>query len=177
MIELNTPKPGEIHRTAPETVQIIKQQINLACEGIACKVSDLQTETGVKDQTAQYWIDRALERSSELMRQRVHKPEAQDPRLRGKLKPDERKQIKETIHSEISAEVRHWVIERPPERYKELLQNSHKSFILSALTISPNIHSEQPFETNSAPETTITCCSGSQVRPFLLNINPHITQT
>jgi hypothetical protein len=60
-------EPGKTRRTVPETVQIIKEQINLACEGIACRVSDLQTETGVKDRTAQYWIDRALERSSELV--------------------------------------------------------------------------------------------------------------
>ena len=67
-IELNSLKPGKICRTVPETVQIIKRQIYLACEGVACRVSELQTETGVKDRTAQYWIDRALERSSELVR-------------------------------------------------------------------------------------------------------------
>lgn len=68
-IKLSTFKPGEIRRTTQESVRIIKQQINLACEGIAYKVSKLQTETGVKDRMAQYWIDRALERSSELMQQ------------------------------------------------------------------------------------------------------------
>lgn len=113
-----------------ETVQIIKQQIYLACRGVACKVSDLQTETGVKDRTAQYWIDRALERSSELMRKRVNELETQDSRLKVKLKPGERKQIKETIQSEISMEVYRWVIEQPPERYSKLPHDSRTSFIL-----------------------------------------------
>ena len=123
---MNSLEPGETRRAAPETAEIIKQQISLACEGIACKVSDLQTETGVKDRTAQYWIDRALERSSVLMQQRLHEPETQDPRLRRKLKPDERKQIKALIRSEVSAEVRRWVIKQPPERFDELPQDSRE---------------------------------------------------
>ena len=86
-------------------MQIIKQQIYLACEGVAYRVSDLQTETGVKDQTAQHWINHALERSSELIRKQFYEPATQDPHLRGKLKPDEWKQIKEAIQSEITAEV------------------------------------------------------------------------
>ena len=74
-------------------MQIIKQQIYLACEGVAYRVSDLQTKTRVKDQTAQHWIDCALEQSSELIWKRVYEPATQDPHLRGKLKPDEQKQI------------------------------------------------------------------------------------
>ena len=127
-IELNSLKPGKIRRTVPETVQIIKRQIYLACEGVAYRVSELQTETGVKDRTAQYWIDRALERSSELIRKRTHDLETQDARLREKLKPDDRKQMKKRIQSEIAAEVYHWVIEQPPERYDKLPQNSRMSF-------------------------------------------------
>ena len=129
-----------------ETVQVIKQQINLACGGVAYRVSDLQTETGVKDRTAQHWIDCALERSSELMQQRCREPETRDSRLRGKLDPDERKQIKETIRSEISAEVYRWVIEQPPERYNTLPQDSRKSFI-------PPL---------SKPQRELTRCSPSQ---------------
>lgn len=133
MIELNFFKPGKTRRTVAETVQIIKQQIYLACGGVACRVTELQTETGVKDQTAQYWINRALERSSELTRKRVTEPGTQDPRLRGKIKPDERKRIKETIQSEIAMEVYRWVIEQPPERYNKLPQNSCKVSTLSFL--------------------------------------------
>ena len=131
-IELRVSKPGETRRTVSETVQIIKQEINLSCEGIACRVSELQTETGVKDRTAQYWIDRALERSSELLRQRLQEPTTQDHRLKGKLDPDERKQIKQTIHREVVAEVQRWVIEQPPERYNQLPENSRNEFSLSA---------------------------------------------
>lgn len=165
-IELSSPKPGERRRVVPETVKIIKQQINLACEGIAYKVSDLQTETGVKDRTAQYWIDRALERSSELMRQRSHEPETQDPRLKGKLDPDERKRIKEIVRSEVAVEVSRWVIEQPPERFKELPQDSRKCSALSALGISTRICLEQPFARNSVQEIIITSCLGSQARLF-----------
>ena len=60
------------------------------------------------------------------MQQRFHEPETQDPRLRGKLDPDEWKQIKEMICSEISVEVSRWIIEQPPERFKELPQDSRK---------------------------------------------------
>ena len=125
-IELNARKPGKIRRTVAETVQIIKQQIYLACEGVACRVSELQAETGVKDRTAQYWIDRALERSSELVRKRTYEPATQDPRLKRKLKPDERKKMKEMIQSEIATEVYGWVIEQPPERYNKLPQDSRE---------------------------------------------------
>ena len=129
-----------MHRIIPETVQIIKQQINVACEGVACRVSELQTETGVKDRTAQYWIDCALQRASELTRQRVHEPATKDPRLSGKLKVDERKKIKEVISSEISAEVRRWVIEQPPEQYCQLPQDSCKSHAHLTLGISMGIN-------------------------------------
>jgi hypothetical protein len=127
-IKLNVLEPGESRRTASETVRIIKRQVVLACRGVACKVTDLQTETGVKDKTAQYWIERALERSSQLVRQRTSNPETQDPRLRGKLKPQERKQIKKTIHSEISREVYRWVIEQPQDQYDKLAHNSRRRF-------------------------------------------------
>ena len=122
--KLNFLKPGETRRTVTETVQIIKEQIYLACEGVACRVSECQTETGVKDQIAQYWIDRALEQSSKLTQEQIHDPVIQDPRLKGKLKPDERKQTKEMIQSKISAEVYRWVIEQPPEWYNKLPQDS-----------------------------------------------------
>jgi hypothetical protein len=134
MIELSTPKPGETRRTVPETVQIIKQQIDLACEGVAYRVSELQTETGVKDRTAQHWIERALERSSRLTRQRLHGAATKDPRLGGNLKSDERKQIKEVIQSEISAEVRRWVIEQPPERFDQLPPDSRKTLALFSVS-------------------------------------------
>ena len=129
-IELSPLEPGKIRRTVPETVEIIKQQIRLACEGVAYRVSELQTETGIKDQTAQYWINHALERSSELMRQRLHGPETKDPRLAGNLKPDERKRIKGIIRSEVSAEVCCWVVEQPPEWYKRLPPDSREDFTL-----------------------------------------------
>ena len=98
--------------------------------GVACRVSELQTETGVKDRTAQYWIDRALERSSQLTRERFHEPMTKDPRLSGNLKSEERKKIKKIIGSEISAEVCRWVIEQPPERFNQLPQDSRKESAL-----------------------------------------------
>ena len=119
-------KPGETRRTAADTVQTIKRQIYLACGGVACRVSELQTETGVKDRTAQHWIECALERSSELMRKRTSEPATQDPRLKEKLIPDERKRIKEVIRSETSLEVYHWVVRQPQERYDALPQDSRK---------------------------------------------------
>lgn len=163
--KLNPLEPGETRRTVANTVQIINQQICLACEGVACRVSELQTETGVKDRTAQYWIDRALERSSKLMQERIRNPATQDPRLKVKLKSDEQKQMKETIQSEISAEVYRWVIEQPPEQYKKLPQDSRKNFALSTFSSRTPlmIHLEQPYVMNSVQETITTSCSDSQV--------------
>lgn len=116
-------------------VEIIKHQIHLACEGVACRVSEHQTETGIKDRTAQHWIDRALERSSKLMRNRINESTMQDPRLKGKLKPDKRRQIKEVIQSEIAAEVYHWVIQQLQEWYNVLPQDS-RTFFSKSLNIS-----------------------------------------
>ena len=132
----NSLKPGEMRRTVVETVQIIQHQIHLACEGVACRVTEFQTETGIKDRTAQYWIDQALERSSKLIRKRTNGSETQDPRLKGKLEPGEQKQIKATIQSETAAEVYRWVIEQPPERYAKLPQDSGE---FKCLTFNPSI--------------------------------------
>lgn len=82
---------------------------------------------------------------------------------------DERKQIKEMIHAEISAEVRRWVIEQPPERYNELPQDSREFVIFSALGILTNLHSEQLFVMNSALETITMSYLGSQVSLLLPN--------
>ena len=60
------------------------------------------------------------------MRQRLREPATKDSRLRENLKPYERKQVKEIIRSEISAEVLRWVIEQPPELYGQLPQSSGK---------------------------------------------------
>ena len=62
------------------------------------------------------------------MQERIHDPATQDPCLKGKLKPDERKQTKEMIQSEISMEVYRWVIEQPPEQYNKLPQDSRECF-------------------------------------------------
>jgi hypothetical protein len=153
-------------------VEIIKQQINLACEGVAYRVSELQTETGVKDQTAQHWIDRALERSSELKWKQLHEPMTKDPHLSENLRPDERKQVKKMICSEITAEVHHWVIEQPPERYAQLPQDSRKMFILFVLGILTKIHPKQFSAMNSALETTTTSYLGSQACPVLSGVWP-----
>jgi hypothetical protein len=99
-------------------------------------VSELQTETGVKDRTAQHWISRALERSSKLIQSRTKEPATRDPRLKGKLSSEERKEIKERIHSETSEEVYRWVVQQPPERYNMLPQDSRMSLTLLIPSIS-----------------------------------------
>ena len=102
------------------------------------------------------------------MRKQVNEPATKDFRLKGKLEPGERKKIKETIRSELSAEVYCWVIQQPPERYDKLPQDSRECFALQIHLILVKFCPKQPYGMNSALETITTSCLGFQVRSFLV---------
>jgi hypothetical protein len=62
--------PKKIQCGEERTVEFIKEtlakQFKLAATGIESHVTDLQRDTGVKDKTAQYWIDILIQKSREL---------------------------------------------------------------------------------------------------------------
>lgn len=100
----------------------------LACRGVAQAVSDLQTETGIKDKTAQFWIDRALERSSDEITSRVTDSTTRDSRLGNRAYSTEQKQeIRNSLKSQIQQETYNWLLTQPREKWDKLLEQSRVS--------------------------------------------------
>ncbi|KAJ7143259.1 hypothetical protein C8R46DRAFT_1167848 [Mycena filopes] len=58
-------EPG-IPRTKEKIITELKKQVKLACAGVASKVKESQTQTGVKDIYTQHWIDDLITRFKEL---------------------------------------------------------------------------------------------------------------
>ncbi|KAF7349602.1 hypothetical protein MSAN_01685700 [Mycena sanguinolenta] len=56
-------------RTTENTLSELKKQVELACGGVAKRVQELQTQSGVKDVYTQYWIDQILARAAEMRRE------------------------------------------------------------------------------------------------------------
>ncbi|KAJ6631589.1 hypothetical protein B0H10DRAFT_2159828 [Mycena sp. CBHHK59/15] len=86
--EKTTPKgyhalfePGEL-RTKEHTLTELKKQVELACGGVAKRVQELQTQTGVKDVYTQYWIEQILSRAVEMCRQ---DPDASEAAIKSEL--------------------------------------------------------------------------------------------
>jgi hypothetical protein len=104
-----------------ETVNIIANQLWLACRGAAQPVLDLQTDTGIKDKTAQLWIDQALERSSNLLASRITDSTTRDSRLNNRsYSTEQKKKICATLKSEIQQETYAWLLTQPKGKWDEL---------------------------------------------------------
>ena len=104
-----------------KTINTITDQLQVACRGVAQAVSDRQTDTGIKDKTAQSWIERALERSSALITSRVTDGATRDPRLNGRLcSTEQKKLIRDSLKSEIQEETYSWLLTQPKEKWDEL---------------------------------------------------------
>ncbi|KAJ7764704.1 hypothetical protein B0H16DRAFT_1798016 [Mycena metata] len=58
-------EPG-IPRTKEKIITELKKQVKLACAGVASKVKESQTQTGVKDIYTQHWIEDLIARFKEL---------------------------------------------------------------------------------------------------------------
>ncbi|KAJ7692327.1 hypothetical protein B0H16DRAFT_1851861 [Mycena metata] len=56
-------------RTKERIITELKKQVKLACSGVASKIKESQTETGVKDMYTQHWIDDLIARFKELKRE------------------------------------------------------------------------------------------------------------
>ncbi|KAJ7460434.1 hypothetical protein B0H11DRAFT_2316022 [Mycena galericulata] len=74
-------EPGEL-RTKEHTLTELKKQVELACGGVAKRVQELQTQTGVKDVYTQYWIEQILSRAAEMCRQN---PDASEAAIKSEL--------------------------------------------------------------------------------------------
>ncbi|KAJ7508792.1 hypothetical protein B0H11DRAFT_1703142 [Mycena galericulata] len=53
-------------RTKEDILSELESQVKLACSGVAQRVKDSQTETGVKDMYTQYWIDQLISRFKQM---------------------------------------------------------------------------------------------------------------
>ncbi|KAH9949935.1 hypothetical protein B0H21DRAFT_803620 [Amylocystis lapponica] len=112
-------------RTHTEVVREIKNQLFVAGLGVQDEVDALQTASGVKDKTAQYWIGAVIARARLLQTARLSDPQTKDVRLKDrKLKGDERKNIKQEIKRDIQRECNEWLIQQPPSRYDALPDDS-----------------------------------------------------
>ncbi|KAJ7933546.1 hypothetical protein B0H13DRAFT_1856050 [Mycena leptocephala] len=139
--------PG-VPRTPAQTIRTIMRQIWVACSGVQDTVDELQTSTGVKDETALFWIDQLIFKAREMQKERLSK----DPRLKDKnLKGDARKAFKTRIKDLIQWELYNWVILQPearssklpkdsPERRK-LRQGGHYNMLLSVRGLDPHLDS------------------------------------
>ena len=118
----------EEKRTAQETVETITGQIWAACRGVAQTVSDLQTTTGVKDKTAQFWIDQVLGQSSNQITRRVTDSTTRDSRLNDRSCAKEQKQqIRDTLKTQIQQETYDWLLTQPKGKWDELPEQSRAS--------------------------------------------------
>lgn len=112
-------------RTTEETTAGISDQLFLACRGQPDPVEDLQRNTGIKDKTAQFWIDMVTPKANEEIKLRTTNREMKDLRLKKKgLSKEERKAIKNEIKDGVQKEMFSWLIQQPPDRYDALAETS-----------------------------------------------------
>jgi hypothetical protein len=128
-IKIPCDQPDKEKRTARGTVDTIMNQLWLACRGVAQPVSDLQTDTGIKDKTAQFWIERALERSSNLVTARVTDSTTRDSRLNGRAPKEEKQAIREALKQQIQVETNDWLVTQPSNKWDQLPGESRASHV------------------------------------------------
>ena len=80
----------------------------------------MKSETGVKDKIAQHWIGILLEKAKEKMATRCTNPKTKDARLKGKISPEERAKIKDSIRMGIQEELLDWLVRRPEDHYRQI---------------------------------------------------------
>lgn len=84
----------------------------------------MQTYTGVKDKTAEYWINIIIKKSRDLQQERISSAETRDVHLDAphlNQDPEARQAIKATIVSEIQQELCDWLVQQPPHSYNAVL--------------------------------------------------------
>lgn len=114
-----------------EMVSAIKLQLQEACRGKREAIEELQTKSGVKDKTVQYWINVILARAQQMQKCQFYgNAKERDARMSDarQLKGDTRKQMKETITDEIQEEIHDWLVQQPPDSFAVLPENSCEWF-------------------------------------------------
>ncbi|TDL13734.1 hypothetical protein BD410DRAFT_779140, partial [Rickenella mellea] len=112
-------------RNHDETRECIRQQLMAACLGVKEPVEKLQQLSGVKDKTAQRWIDLLIVRAHELHKSRITEPQTRDPRLSDRsIKGDDWKAIIQAIKESIQAELFEWLLTQPQQYYDALPMDS-----------------------------------------------------
>ena len=125
LIRTQCDQPDKEKQTVQETVNIIMQQLWLACWGMVQLVSDLQTETCIKDKTAQFWVDQVLEWSLGQVTNRVTNSTTRDSWLGNHAYSAEQKQeIQDLLKSRIQEETYNWLLTQPKEKWDELPEQS-----------------------------------------------------
>lgn len=89
--------------------------------GVEKRVKDLQTESGVKDAIAQYWIEELLPKGRALQHKYLTDPLTRDPRLNNKkLSKAAREEVRQEILVRIKQEQYDWLVQQPAHRYEAL---------------------------------------------------------
>jgi len=107
-------------REPPKTIDIVKNQLQTAANGVQAVVDRLQRETGIKDSIATRWCSQLIEFATTQQHVQIESETTQDPRLNQKLRPQVQKQIKDSIKADIREEAMQWLFRQPPERYNAL---------------------------------------------------------
>lgn len=126
-------------RTPQGTVETIERQISVACLGVKEAVEKIQTETGVKDKTANFWIEQLLDKARKAQDDQLFNRAIRDPRLNdAKTKGATREDIKQAIKLNIQKELLDWVVRQPAGRFALLDQDSREFEFESKVPASDN---------------------------------------
>ncbi|KII82864.1 hypothetical protein PLICRDRAFT_120152 [Plicaturopsis crispa FD-325 SS-3] len=146
--------PGKC-RTKHDTVLTIQKMLLAACGGVQDVVDKIQTETGVKDSIATFWIEKLITKAREMQKVKLTDLSTRDPRLNDhKVKGKARQAIILSLKHEIRDELFNWLLCQTPERYaqlpldsplrKQLRSGTHYNPLLNTDGIDP--HPDTPCE-------------------------------
>ncbi|KAL1940336.1 hypothetical protein VTO73DRAFT_8908 [Trametes versicolor] len=144
--------PGK-PRVAADTVAAIHAQIRAAALGVAKTVAEMQTESGVKDPLAEYWIQKLILLAREKQQVRIRNPATRDPRLNPRRILN-RPAIVAEIEAEIQEELVRWLVTQPDADFQRLPPDSalrlelrpgvHYNALLTVDTL--DVHRDTPVE-------------------------------
>lgn len=119
------PTQGGKPRAAADTVASIHAQIRAAGLGVAKTVAEMQTESGVKDPLAEFWIQKLIVLAREKQQVRIRNPATRDPRLNPRRVLN-RPAIVSEIEAEIQEELMRWLVTQPDADFQCLPPDSRE---------------------------------------------------
>ncbi|KAI0684232.1 hypothetical protein BC835DRAFT_1464922 [Cytidiella melzeri] len=129
---------------ADNTACVLCEQLRVACRGNKDAVQSIQTQTGVKDKLAQFWVEHLLASAREQQDHLLKDPPTRDSRLNDKgLKGDARKAVRPEVIDTIQDSLWNWFVDLPPEadggqRPRDLIPGFHYKILLSCRGIDPH---------------------------------------